>query len=214
MSNFFRGDLKLKEKWWHRLAVVVFFVAFIIALIATFDSYQIRYKNKGLLTDRMDTTLRPLNSLVQKNERIDVYENNVRNDRWYQSNGGYLLKELEIYCAEDINNHIEEISKKTGISYFKGNGGKELVSLEVFKNYLISNNASCVDIFYLQPLESKVIGWGLEVGPDMKIWEISVAKSIGYLVLKIISVILAFGLIAVFYYKGFLYIVFGNNKKP
>ncbi len=130
------------------------------------------YVKIGMLSDRMDSEIRLIGDLVKPGEKIAMYEHNLtgaEGESLYDKNGGWLLKQ-EYYCSKNISNKVEEISKKTGVAYYKGN--LNLVSLEDFKSYLSQNNANCVQVLDLQRSgeTKKVLSWGLEAD-DMAIWK-------------------------------------------
>lgn len=212
-NNFFRKDLNLKGRWWHRLLFVVFVVAFIASAWASVANTQWpKYTKVGMLSDRTDNQIRLIGSLVQSEEKIGVYEGNVYGTD-YSHNGGWLLLQ-EYYCSKDVASKVEEISAKTGINSYKGN--LDLVSQSEFKNYLSQNNAICVQVLDLDNAQrygsvKKALSYGFEAD-DMAVWQPSTAKSIFGAIQSVFWVILGFAVLLVIYYKVFLYIIFGNKK--
>ncbi|HEV7702293.1 MAG TPA: hypothetical protein VGO63_02535 [Candidatus Paceibacterota bacterium] len=221
-NNFFRKDLNLKSRWWHRFLSVIFIVAFIavvgFSISSMFGDYQLpKYTKVGMLSDRMNSEIRLIGSLVTPEEKIAMYEHNLyesnNGSSLYDKNGGWLLKQ-EYYCSKNVSTHIEEISAKTGVNYYKGNTG--LVSLDDFKKYLIQNNAGCVEVLDLDSVVhfgnvKKALSWGLEAD-DMAVWQESMAKSIFAVLQTVFFEALGFLIILVLYYKVFLYIAFGSRK--
>lgn len=230
-TDFFRKDLNLKNRWWHRLLFIIFIFSFLgisgYIIIDMLNSAEFpRYKKVELLSDRMDLELRLLSDLVKPEEKIAVYEHNLYGyyggKLFYDAWGGWLLKQ-KIYCSKNIASHIEEIemiekpgliekiTKKTDINYeYRGNLG--LVSLQDFKTYLSENNAHCIEVIDLFDLEnSKALSWALEAENEI-VWEKSIIKSILYLLTGISIVIIGFFILVILYYKVFLYIVFGRQK--
>jgi len=221
-SNFFRKDLSLKGRWWHRLFSVVFVVAFIWISWATIsnmldDAQLPKYTNVGMLSDRMDSEIRLIGSLVKPEEKIAVYEHNLygeyNGEKFYDGNGGWLVKQ-EYYCSKNVSEQVEKIATKTGVNYYKGN--TSLVSLADFKNYLAQNKAECVQVLDLDSVEhfgsvKKALSWGFE--PDrMAVWQESLVKSIFAVAQTLFFVVLGFIILLVLYYKVFLFIVFGSKK--
>ncbi|PIV47042.1 hypothetical protein COS21_02070 [bacterium (Candidatus Gribaldobacteria) CG02_land_8_20_14_3_00_41_15] len=216
--NFFRKDLNLKNRWWHRLLFVAFVVAFVAVvwgvIADTLNSAQLpKYTKVGILSDRVDAEIRLIGNLVQPGERIGVYEGNVYGNS-YNQNGGWLLRQ-EYYCSKNISSKVEEISAKTEINYYKGN--LDLVSLSDFKNYLAQNSALCVQVLGLDNPErygnvKKALSWGLEAD-DMAVWAPSTVKSVFAVLQSVFFIALGFLVILILYYKVFLYIVFGKNAK-
>lgn len=223
-SNFFRKDLNLKGCWWHRLFFVVFVVAFLwidwVTILNMLDDAQLpKYTKIGMLSDRMDSEIRLIGSLVKPEEKIAVYEHNLygtyEGKSFYDGNGGWLVKQ-EYYCSKSISDHLEEITAKTGASYYKGADGWN--SLNDYKNYLVKNNATCVFVKNLDHPEyfdgarvSKVLSWGFEAD-GMAIWQESLMKSVFAVLQTLFFVALGFIILLVLYYKVFLYIAFGKAK--
>lgn len=221
-SNFFRKDLNLSGRWWHRLFFVAFVIAFVWISWATIsnmldDAQLPKYTNVGMLSDRMDSEIRLIGSLVKPEEKIAVYEHNLYGEyngkTFYDGNGGWLVKQ-EYYCSKNVSNQVEKITAKTGVNYYKGNTG--LVSLADFKSYLSQNKAECVQVLDLDSVEhfgnvKKALSWGFE--PDgMAVWQESLVKSVFAVAQTLFFVALGFLILLALYYKVFLFIVFGSKK--
>jgi hypothetical protein len=223
LKNFFRKDLNLMSRWWHRLFFVIFIIAFIWAIWLVIsnmlDNNQLpKYKKVGMLSDRMTSNVQLIGNLVKPNEKIAVYEHNLYGSylgkNFYDGNGGWLLKQ-EYYCAKDISSHTEEISKITGVNNYKGNS--KLVSLSEFKSYLVKQGADCIENLKLDPINflgniRNTLTWGLEAD-EMAVWQVSVLKTIFAILLPILFTATSFVLLFVIYYKVFLFIVFGKYQK-
>lgn len=215
MKNFFRKDLNLNNRWWHRLFFVVFIIAFIAsAWISIANTQWPRYSKVGMLSDRLDDQIRLIGSFIQPEERIGVYERNVYGSD-YSHNGGWLLQQ-EYYCSKNVAGKVDEISAKTGVSFYKGN--IDLVSLDDFKNYLSQNKAVCVQVLNLDNVQrygnvKKALSYGFEAD-DMAVWQPSTVKSLFNALQSVFWVALGFAVLVVVYYKVFLYIVFGHKKTP
>lgn len=212
LQNFFRKDLKLETKWWHRLLSVVFWFAFIWVLIMIFsenfnDNQYPKYKNIDTFENRLADDVKLINELVFSWEKIAQYEHNLywsfEGENLYDKNGWWLL-EQKYYCAKNVFNHLEDISKKTWISTFEGDY-KEIVTLWQFRNYLEEMNADCVEV------RGYNLGWGLFTD-KMVIWKISYLKTVFSIVETIFFVNLLFMVTVIFYYKIFIYIIFWGIK--
>ena len=221
-TNFFRKDLNLKGRWWHRLFFVVFVVAFIWIGLATIssmldDAQLPKYTKVEMLSDRMDLEIRLIGSLVKPEEKIAVYEHNLygeyNGEKLYDGNGGWLVKQ-EYYCSKNVSDQVEKIAAKTGVNFYKGNTG--LVSLADFRNYLSQNKAECVRVLDLDSVEhfgnvKKALSWVFY--PDgMAVWQESLIKSVFAVAQTLFFVASGFLILLVLYYKVFLYIVFGGKK--
>jgi hypothetical protein len=210
-KNFFRKDLHLKSHWWHRLFLVVFVVCFIYSLYSVWNTPLPKYGMVESLQNRMTTELKLLPELITSKEKIGQYENNLYGD-WYEKNEGWVLRQPDVYCSRNIAQHIEGVSAKTGIALYKGNGATELLSLADFKKYLTDQRANCV---YATSIDdnTKVIGYAWFIDNDLRVWRESSFASALYILKGSLLITIPFLLLVVLYYKVFLFIVFGNNKK-
>lgn len=221
-NNFFRSDLDLKDRWWHRFLFIVFIICFVAflgnSISSAIDDAQLpKYSSVGMLSDRMDDNTRLIGNLVKSDEKIAVREHNLygsyQGKTSYSGNGGWLL-EQEYYCAKNISGKIEEISARTGVAYYKGD--VNLVQLSEFKKYLSQKNAHCVHVLEIDSVErygnvKKALSWGLEAN-DMSIWRVSIAKTTLSVFGQIFFITLGFLVVVVIYYKIIIYIVFGSRK--
>lgn len=212
-DNFFRKDLNLNSRWWHRFLLVAFVVAFIVvAWTSVINTQWPRYTKVELLSDRVDNAVRLIGDLIKSEERIGVHEPNVYGSL-YSQNGGWLLRQ-EYYCSKNISSKVEEISARTGVNFYKGN--LDLVSLSEFKSYLVQNDAMCISVSDLDNPElygraQKALSWGLFAN-DMAIWTPSTIKSVFWILQSVLWVVLGFAVLLIIYYQVFLYIVFGKRK--
>ena len=220
---FFRNDLNLMNRWWHRLFLVIFIVLSIM-LIWTVFSDQLegaklpKYVKVGALSDRMTNDVQLISKLVSEDEKIANYEHNLYGSylgkRHYDGNGGWLLRQ-NYFCAKNISTQVEVISQLTGVRYYKGNSS--LINLDEFKDYLRIQKADCIQNLKLNPGSyfgdiENVLVWGLEAD-DMAIWRVSILKTIFAVFLQLLLIIIALSFIVIIYYKVLLFIVFGKYKE-
>ncbi len=226
-KNFFRKDLNLKNRWWHRLLLVLFFVSFAVSLLyATFHTGQPdRYRQVSSLKDRMTNNLTKIGDLVKPGERIGENENRINDDLYYK-NGGFLLSQ-NIYCAKNVTNHVDDFAKSNGASHFKGNDAIIMASSQVssdeFKHYLTSESGNCIEIANLSDYENKNIIWsGIDKVVErsvftnsMDVWTLDHTKTNLNRIFNpaYLGILILFGIIMILYYKVLLYIIFGNNKQ-
>ena len=210
-QNFFRKDLKLNSRWWHRLFLVIFAASFLYALYSVWNTPLPKYGVVESLQNRMTTEIKLLPELITSTEKIGQYENNLHGD-WYDKNEGWALRQPDIYCSRNIAQHIDEVSAKTGISLYKGNGATELLPLADFKNYLTSQRASCVYATSIDD-DTKVIGYAWFIGNDLQVWRESTFASAFYILKESLFIIPFFLVVIVLYYKIFLYVIFGKKKE-
>lgn len=223
LDKFLRKDLHLSGFWWHRFLSVAYISLFIITLIFSINNKlggtEIpKYKKVGMLTDRIDGEIRRIESLVDREEKIAVYEHNLYENingvSTYDRNGGWLLKQ-DYYCTTNIGAKVKEISDITEVYYYKGN--LKLVPLNEFVEYLENNNALCIHVLDLHSQENfgdveKALAWGFEA-EDMGIYRESIIKSIGSIAVTFFYTTLSFLALLIIYYKVFLFVVFGTRKK-
>ena len=76
-NNFFRKDLNLKDKWWHRLFIICYIVAIIpvIGLLINSEDFKIldypQWKMVNTFGDRIDSNLNSVANLVKSGERME-----------------------------------------------------------------------------------------------------------------------------------------------
>jgi len=220
-NNFFRTDLNLYGRWWHRFLFIIFIICFIallgVSISSSVDDAQFpKYSKVGMLSERMDDKIRLIGDLVKPDEKIAVYEHNLygsyNGESFYSKNGGWLSKQ-EYYCSKNISDNLEEVVAKTGINFFNNSTG--FIQLNEFAKYLSQNKANCVSVNSYNALDSsetrKKLMWGLEAD-DMAVWKVSIAKSIFSILQQIFFIVLGFLIVMVIYYKIVLYIIFGSKK--
>jgi hypothetical protein len=180
------------------------------------DAQLPKYAKVGMLSDRMDSEIRLIGSLVKPEEKISVYEHGLYGEyngkTFYDRNGGWLVDQ-EYYCSKNISDQVEKVLEKTNIDNFCGNTC--FVSKENFKEYLKQNKANCISVNNYNPLDTnetrKKLMWGLEAD-EMAIWQESLIKSIFAVSQTIFFVSFGFFVLLVFYYKVFIFIVFGRKN--
>ena len=220
-NNFFRSDLNLNDRWWHRLLFVVFIIIFVVSIIISItkmvDDVQLpKYSKVGMLSDRMSDQVRLIGDLVKFNEKIAVYEHNLygsyNGGSLYDKNGGWLVQQ-EYYCSKDISKHLTDVVAKTGVNYFSNS--INFVQFSEFDKYLSQNNANCISVNNYNPLDNletrKKLMWGLEAD-NMAVWQVSIIKTVFSVLQQIFFIVLGFLVVMSIYYKILLYVIFGAKK--
>ena len=225
-NNFFRKDLNLSSRWWHRLFLVIFFISFVWALYATYDDlfstshpYIPQWKVVNSVDERITSAVKQIRELKMLNERVE------ERDRSYALNSQDNSLYDDIYCSNDLENRIADVQNKSGIStlFIRDVYDSNDVSIETFANYIKDNN-----INYLIPdAYTQYDGNGQEngklrflepIGPDslfykdLVFYEKSNFLTALYALKMFLLVIVIFAVIVVLYYKIFLYIIFGINR--
>jgi hypothetical protein len=218
-NNFFRKDLNLAGRWWHRLLLVVFFITFIWALyvmygdlFSTNHPHIPQWKVVGSVDERITTEVKQISDLKKTGERVE------EKDRSYALNSSEDDPLYEdFYCSTDLENKISEIQSKSGITNLYL--ARKDVSAETFANYIRTNNIKCLipdaytnsdgtKLRFLEPLGPNPL-----YGEDLVFYEKSSLLTAWYLLQMFLLVIAVFVGIAIIYYKVFLYVVFGKRRE-
>lgn len=215
--NFFRNDLNLRERWWHRLALVIFFGLFLWALYATYEDlaspnhpYVPQWRVVESVDERITSDVHQIRDLKKNGERVEERE------RSYALNSGHDSLYDDFYCSTELGVNISEIQTRSGISNLYLN--RKNVSLQTFIDYVRDNNIKCLipdaytytddtRVRFLEPLGRNSI-----YGQDLVFYEKSSLLTAFYVLQMLLLVMAVFAGIAIVYYKVFLYVIFGNAK--
>lgn len=236
-NNFFRKDLNLSGRWWHRLLLVIFFASFILALYTLYDYFDSliipQYEIVDSVDDRITTEVRQIRDLKKPNEIVE--------ERYDRPGASYHLnastdKSLyeDIYCSTDLENRISDVQNKSGIStlYIRNVYGRNLdsfsdpsynVPIGTFAKHVQENNIKCLvpdaytrydvngqeegKLRFLEPIGTESVFY-----KDLVFYKKSDLLTTLYILKISLLVIAGFIAAIVLYYKVFLYIVFGSKK--
>lgn len=223
-NNFFRKDLNLGGRWWHRLFLVIFFATFVWALFTMYDDlfstshpYIPQWKVVSTVDERITTEVKQIRDLKRFGERVE------ERDRSYALNSSTEEDSLyaDFYCSTDLENQISAVQNISGIEnlYIRDVYGRNNVPIETFANYVRDNDITCLipdaytisenaKLRFLEPLGPNSL-----FGKDLVFYEKSGFLTAWYVLQMFLLVIAVFVGIAIIYYKVFLYIVFGKRKK-
>lgn len=211
MSNFFRKDLNLGRKWWHRFLVVVFFLGLIISVIKAFTSTLI---HPSYLIGKQVATLnsRLTSDLVVASNLVKPWE--IAGNSSFLPDTFWDNRSSEIYCSREPSKYINEIQKITGVYTLYNANGIKVSSPKTFSDSLEESNSFCIIIDNFQ-------NWnrGLRPRPmnDYSFYKTSFVENIKYhfsIILSNLSVILiASLLLLIIYYRIIIYIIYGKRKK-
>lgn len=235
-NNFFRKDLNLSGRWWHRLLLVIFFISFLWALYTTYDDlfatrhpYIPQWKVVNSLDERLTPTVKKIHELKMPNERVG------ERDRSYALNSrdGDSLYD-DIYCSSDLENRIADVQNKSGINtlHIRDVYGRNIdgfnqpnydVPIEIYANYVKENNINCLipdaytrydvngqedgKLKFLEPTGPNSLSY-----KDLVFYEKSNLLTALYALKMFLLVIVTFAVAVVLYYRVFLYIIFGSKK--
>ena len=217
-ANFFRKDLNLGGRWWHRLFLVIFFLCFAWALYAMSSDlfadnhpYVPQWKVVDSVDERLTPEVKQIRDLKKFAEQVE------EKDRSYALNSGDGSLYDDFYCSTDLENNISEIQSKSGIANLYLN--RKNVSMDMFVNYVRDNDIKCLipdaytnadntKLRFLEPLTPNSI-----YGRDLVFYEKSNFLTAFYVSKMLLLVIAIFVGIAIAYYKIFLYVIFGKRKE-
>lgn len=226
---FFRKDLNLQDKWWHRLLSIIFILSFILFIsfnIVDFSTHDIfrggqvnQWKKVSSLSDRITSDIKPISALLKTSEKIgDNNRTYVLND---EPDEYYRIILNDVYCSTELVDDYKEIesSRNIGELYIMENNYRKKITSEVFSNYIRQNEIKCliVDAYsspnnkslsFLQPDRSYQDNWTF--------YQKSTTKTLLYF-LEMIPIVLGISLIIflgiiIIYYKVVLYVIFGNKR--
>lgn len=222
--NFFRKDLKLRDRWWHRLLLVIFFALLVSGFYTTYSElfsedypYIPQWKITSTLDERIGFEVIQVKDLKKDGERVEE-----RGDFYVlNSTEGERSLYEDFYCSSDLENKVSEVQNRSGIEplYIRDIYGRSNVPMEIFEDYVRENNIKCLipDAYtydgigkfkFLEP-----IGPNSLFGDDLVFYKKSSLLT-AFHVLKMFSFVVGlFAGLAVLYYKVFLYIIFGNKDR-
>lgn len=219
-NNFFRTDLNLGGRWWHRLFLVIFFVLFAWALymmssdlFADNHPYIPQWKIVSSVDERITAEVKQIRDLKKFGERVEEKDGSYALNSSADENSLYD----DFYCSTDLENKISEIQSNSGITNLYLN--RKNVSAETFVNYVKNSDIKCLipdaytnsdgtKIRFLEPL-----GLNSLYGKDLVFYEKSNFFTVFYVLKTYLLVIVIFVGTALAYYKIFLYIIFGKKKE-
>lgn len=227
-NNFFRKDLNLGDRWWHRLLMIIFFASFIIALYTIYDYFDSliipQYEIVNSVNDRITTEVKQIRELKKPNEIVEeLYD---RPDASYHLNVP-TDKSLydDIYCSDDLENKVADVKNKSGIStlYIRDVYGQNEVPIETFTNYIKKNKLKCLlpdtytryndngqeveKLRFLEPIEPGSLFY-----KDLVFYKKSNLLTVLYVLKISLLVVTGFIAVVVLYYKVFLFVIFGSKK--
>jgi hypothetical protein len=149
-------------------AIFIFLIIFFVFFLFTRDKKP-AYVERNLLTDVLGDDYVILHKIINKDERLGVFSNNVANSDWYFKNEGYLLRNYTIYCSNRLIDNIAKISTDAGIQKYQGDYQK-IVTRDDFKKHVIKMNSICVNS-KISDSGEKILEVTWLIGNDHKIWK-------------------------------------------
>lgn len=219
LMNFFRTDLDLKKKWWHRLIMVLWIISIVFVLFICYwyvrqwynrTDYSCRRTQVWDLRSRLTNEVEDMTDILREFEYIDVEQRtkfDIKNlfhpERWtvWCSNkwDWAAIKKLETLSHRNFSN--PRWAKYNSLSDY------EEIASEITFDPCVRLDIDGVfhynqwDNYYIFtkpcPEASKVTMWGLLP----RIWW------------SVVSIVLYLCLSLFIYYKGILYIIYWSPNK-
>lgn len=230
----YKQGLNLKDRWWHRLLSIIYifsFIVFVVYNILYYGSHDMfeggqtqQWEKAGSLSERITSEIKPINALIKSGEKIG------ENDRTYvlndQPDEYYKGTLNDVYCSTELSSNYEKvkISRNIDVLFIRDLYDKNEVPPDLFSKYIKQNNIQCliIDAYTIYTPNGQANGKLTFLEPDKtyqenwSFYEKSSAKTNLYFLEMILSVLaisfIIFGVIAVFYYKIIIYIIFGSKK--
>jgi hypothetical protein len=229
--DFFREDLNLKSKWWHRLLSVLFILILVVSLVSSLVAYSSsdmfsggdvqQWKKVESLYKRISSEILPIRSYIKTGEKIGendrMYVLNDRPDSYYN---GILS---DVYCSTDLSKKFMDVKSSRNIDglYINMSGtiGREEVSEQTFINFIEANDINCltVDAYtetdggkqtFIEPKRSYQEDWSFFEKSASLTALYYVKMTLSILAINLISILVTL----VIYYKVILHIIFGSRK--
>lgn len=241
-SNFFRKDLNLGKRWWHRLLSVIFFLWFFFCLFYLCKNiifewwYRPVYEVQSTLAERIPSEVKLISEFTNLWERIDTQPYWVNLFFfWFYWDGKYqgLIKDKSYsdnvsnttYCSTQLYNQINEVIRRTGISKFyikEINNYLEPISTKTTLKYIKDNNVQCIWIDRFDEENEFLNPWWVAQEIQNNYYFYAKTPSSNLLAMMnilttiiVVVVILAvpFGILMLIYYKIILFVIFWSRNK-
>jgi hypothetical protein len=229
-SKFFRADLDLKSRWWHRLIKVLFYTTCVISNIFAIlwslnqiDKMLPQWKVVESVDSRLSNKLTRLTDLKKYGEEIESNYSDASDDvpHWDLNR---LSEDSfdDAYGALNMHEQIENLilqNKIRGLNpVFQID--RSDVSIDEFKKHVFYNKINYIlldfylkdseKVYFLRPLKEIYRNKLFFYKTDF--WA-TVIYSIPYILLPVPFVLFVFSLFVIIYYKIILYIAFGSLNK-
>ena len=213
IKNFFRKDLGLQNKWWHRLILIIFtFWIIFIVWIYILDIKDIFRSDNGYVVTKVSLKERVKKEgsrLQLKDEYLKEGEvlgdNYWKNTEWNE----------EAYCAntEVLSKDWIKLAEYYSIPINKIWVYPDYLTKEQFTNYIKLNDIVCLT--YDTYFDYKVGSLKESYLSNLFIQEYSISHYLLYaiinLLLKLIGILIAVIVPIFIYYKGIIYIIYGKK---
>ena len=222
-NNFFRKDLNLNNRWWHRLLLIIYFLSVAWVLYEgagllfftpdnSYNPYIPQWKEVGSVDERITVNVKQIHELKKMNERVE--ERGLS----FRLNSGTNDLQDNLYCSNDLENRVGDIQNKSGVNtlYIRHIYDRNSVPIETFIKYIKDNNTKCLiaDAYtysaavrqeFLEPVR-------LSSYKNLVFYKKSTLFTLFFIVKQLLTYFAIFAGIVIVYYKIILYIIFGSKK--
>ena len=223
MTNFFRKELKLGDKRWHRLVIVAWGLSIIFALFLAYsyikeERYRADYSDHRVyvwtIEDRLTSKVTDIVDLLKDGEYFDT----EMRYSWYTEEDDFLnIPRGNFWCSNKWNvDNLMEVEKLSNARFFSFDN-KTFKSIDDYKRHSSEIKWPCVAKTSAIELQydadwsgSPLYIFTIEHPNKLKVtlwWLVpSVLKSLGVIFLYIIITL-------ALYYKWVIYIIYWPSKK-
>lgn len=230
LKNFFREDLNLNQKWWHRLFKVLFFISIFFFFILGLNEYQLKgFIRVGSLYELVSDKPETVEQLIKKTGIEDVI---ISSD--YEPTSGKDSTwgvPRDAICSTNLTSAVERLALEGREFYIGEMFNRIKVGEATFLDYVKKKGVVCiVDTSYTNEIgQSVLMVQTHEVGDyqlkDTYLYKPNFLKTVWYFVfgtyfskstyvysgIWTITLLPSIFLILL-YYKVFIYIVYGSKK--
>lgn len=211
-----RNDLELSKRWWHRLISVVFFCSYLFAsyyFISWNIEYNQQYSRVGSVSDLFSDNLQTLTNINKNTKYVisDKYPPHQNKNFW-----GFELDKDNTFCAnkikeEDISSLLASNPKISSFYLRDVQGARVSANASSFISLINNANVQCVTIDSFTKYGDTIF-FLEQFNEPYYLYDFSYFWTGVEVVGSLILVTLVFLLLIIFYYKIFLYIVFGSKR--
>lgn len=216
IKNFFRKDLNLGKKRWHRALLSIYFISFALTIIlVSFLSFSDdeKYVKVGLVSDSFTLSNVRLQDIVERKPNYRIGEINYFS-KYYNSE--YDSYKNNTFCGKNITQNLDGYTmgdKKISRFMLKDSSGlRQDVDVKQLAENLLSTKTGCITIdsfsgvygdrsYFIEPLEYSKEMWFYEYSLFYTL--LNTLQYIGYAFLVFLGIL-------VFYHKVVLYIIYGK----
>lgn len=230
MKNFFRNDLELNRKWWHRLTKIIFFLFIGFMALWAYGNFDLNgYSKIGLLSNYITNEPRTVQDIIDDTKIRGVLIS-TNGEPSKKKDYSFFITRDNI-CSNNLTN-IVQYYKSKNYEFYKGRVFNRIkINPEEFLKYINDNNIKCIiptfytgenyeDISMIQTCEDTEC-----FTDNIYLYKPNMLKTMWYFIFGTYFSKSAYtypgvwfftiipALILVFiYYKLILYIIFGSQK--